>query len=102
MFTFRVILKLLLLLMYVFVDTCNEVYATCVFLRSVTSHGVKVVLVRAKSKMAPLKQVTIPMLELMACCISSRSAHVSQKALNITEMETILERFHGSFVLVKE
>ncbi|GFT78337.1 hypothetical protein NPIL_23291 [Nephila pilipes] len=27
---------------------------------SVTSHGVKVVLVRAKSRVAPLKQVTIP------------------------------------------
>ncbi|GBM22766.1 hypothetical protein AVEN_238310-1 [Araneus ventricosus] len=75
--------------MHVFVDACKEAYATCIFLRTDTSQGVKVVLVRAKSRVAPLKQATIPRLELMACCIGARLAHSVQQALNITEMETI-------------
>ncbi|GBM35404.1 hypothetical protein AVEN_181505-1 [Araneus ventricosus] len=36
--------------MHVFVDACKEAYATCVFLRTDTSQGVKVVLARAKSR----------------------------------------------------
>ncbi|GBN44278.1 hypothetical protein AVEN_211377-1 [Araneus ventricosus] len=75
--------------MHVFVDACKEAYATCIFLRTDTSQGVKVVLVRAKSRVVPLKQATIPRLELMACCIGARLAHSVQQALNITEMETI-------------
>ncbi|GFW95070.1 integrase catalytic domain-containing protein [Trichonephila clavipes] len=74
--------------MHVFVDACKEAYATCIFFRSNTSQGVKVALVRAKARVAPLKQVTIPRLELMACCIGARLAHSVQESLNITEMET--------------
>ncbi|GBN44195.1 hypothetical protein AVEN_148419-1 [Araneus ventricosus] len=74
---------------HVCVDTCKEAHATCTFLRTDTSQGVKVVLVKAKSRVAPLKQATIPRLELMACCIGARLAHSVQQALNITEMETI-------------
>ncbi|GBM85887.1 hypothetical protein AVEN_144314-1 [Araneus ventricosus] len=54
--------------MHVFVDVCKEAHATCVFLSTYTSQGVKVVFVRAKSRVAPIKQVTIPRLELMANC----------------------------------
>ncbi|GFW26969.1 integrase catalytic domain-containing protein [Trichonephila clavipes] len=75
--------------MHVFVDACKEAYATCIFFRSTTFQGVKVSLVRAKTRVAPLKQVTIPRLELMACCIGARLAHSVQKSLNITEMETV-------------
>ncbi|GBM40950.1 hypothetical protein AVEN_161590-1 [Araneus ventricosus] len=75
--------------MHIFADACKEAYATCVFLRTDASQGVKVVLVRAKSRVAPLKQVTIPRLELTACCIGDRLAHSVQQALNITEMQTI-------------
>ncbi|GFU88636.1 integrase catalytic domain-containing protein [Trichonephila clavipes] len=75
--------------MHVFVDACKEAYATCILFRSNTSQGVKVALVRAKARVAPLKQVTIPQLELMACCIDARLAHSVQEFLNITEMETV-------------
>ncbi|GFS80104.1 integrase catalytic domain-containing protein [Trichonephila clavipes] len=57
--------------------------------QSNTSQGVKVALVRAKARVAPLKQVAIPRLELMACCIGARLAHSVQESLNITEMETV-------------
>ncbi|GFV56126.1 integrase catalytic domain-containing protein [Trichonephila clavipes] len=72
-----------------FVDACKEAYATCIFFRSNTSQGVKVALVRAKTRVAPLKQVTIHRLELMACCIGARLARSVQESLNITEMETV-------------
>ncbi|GFV13712.1 integrase catalytic domain-containing protein [Trichonephila clavipes] len=62
------------------------------FFRSNTSQGVKIALVRAKVTVAPLKQVTIPRLELMACCIGARLAHSVQESLNITEMETVFWR----------
>ncbi|GFT19686.1 integrase catalytic domain-containing protein [Trichonephila clavipes] len=74
---------------HVFVDACKETYATCVFFRSNTSQGVKVALLRAMERVAPLKQITIPRLELMACCIDARLAHSVQESLNITEMETV-------------
>ncbi|GFU53923.1 integrase catalytic domain-containing protein [Trichonephila clavipes] len=75
--------------MHVFVDACKEAYTTCIFFRSNTPQGVKVALVRAKARVAPLKQVTIPRLELMACYIGARWAHSVQESLNITEMETV-------------
>ncbi|GFX74663.1 integrase catalytic domain-containing protein [Trichonephila clavipes] len=62
--------------MHVFVDACKEAYATGIFFRSNTSQGVKVALVRAKERVAPLKQVTIPRLEPMVCCIGARLAHL--------------------------
>ncbi|GFY46696.1 integrase catalytic domain-containing protein [Trichonephila inaurata madagascariensis] len=75
--------------MHVFVDACIDAYAACIFLRTETSEGVNIFLVRAKSRVAPLKQVTIPRLELMASCIGARLAHSVQLALNITDIETI-------------
>ncbi|GFY09790.1 uncharacterized protein TNCV_3697521 [Trichonephila clavipes] len=73
--------------MHVFVE--RGLYAACIFFRSNTSQGVKVALVMAKARVALLKQVTIPKLELMACCIGARLAHSVQESLNISEMETV-------------
>ncbi|GFW22788.1 integrase catalytic domain-containing protein [Trichonephila clavipes] len=74
---------------HVFVDACKEACATFIFFRSNTSQGVKVALVRAKARVSPLKQVTIPRLELMVCCIDARLTHLVQESLNIAEMETV-------------
>ncbi|GFY78268.1 integrase catalytic domain-containing protein [Trichonephila inaurata madagascariensis] len=75
--------------MHVFVDVCKEAYATCIFFRSNTSQGVKIPLINAKARVAPLKQVTILRLELMVGCIGASLAHSVQESLNITEMETV-------------
>ncbi|GFU12835.1 integrase catalytic domain-containing protein [Trichonephila clavipes] len=76
-----------------YADNCvtgvNDIAQEEFVFRSNTSQGVKVALVRAKARVAPLKQVTIPILELMACYIGARWAHSVQESLNITEMETV-------------
>ncbi|GFU76056.1 integrase catalytic domain-containing protein [Trichonephila clavipes] len=72
--------------LHVFVDASKEAYAACVFVRSMFKSDVKVTLVRAKTRVAPLKPLSIPRLELMACCIGSRLANSIVNALNLPNL----------------
>ncbi|GFU44115.1 integrase catalytic domain-containing protein [Trichonephila clavipes] len=72
--------------LHVFVDASKEAYAACVFVRSMFKSDVKVTLVRAKARVAPLKPLSIPRLELMACCICSRLANSIVNALNLPNL----------------
>ncbi|GFT76971.1 uncharacterized protein TNCV_1098811 [Trichonephila clavipes] len=72
--------------LHVFVDPSKEAYAACVFVRSMFKSDVKVTLVRAKVRVAPLKPLSIPRLELMACCIGSRLANSIVNALNLPNL----------------
>ncbi|GFY55525.1 putative RNA-directed DNA polymerase from transposon X-element [Trichonephila inaurata madagascariensis] len=58
-----------------FVDACKSSYGACFYVRTITPLGVKIRLIRARSRVAPLKTLTIPRLELMACCIGARLVH---------------------------
>ncbi|GFU23334.1 uncharacterized protein NPIL_522601 [Nephila pilipes] len=58
--------------LHVFEDACKGAYAACVFVRSEVGSESKVTLIRAKSIVAPVKPLSIPRLELMACCIGAR------------------------------
>ncbi|GFW36189.1 RNase H domain-containing protein [Trichonephila clavipes] len=51
--------------LHVFVDASKGSYAGCVFARSIVDSRVSVILVRAKSRVAPLKLLSIPRLELI-------------------------------------
>ncbi|GFU32444.1 integrase catalytic domain-containing protein [Trichonephila clavipes] len=72
--------------LHVFVDASKEAYAACVFVRSMFKSDVKVTLVRAKARVVPLKPLSIPRLELMACCIGSRLANSIVNALNLPNL----------------
>ncbi|GFY07577.1 DUF1758 domain-containing protein [Trichonephila clavipes] len=72
--------------LHVFVDASKEAYAACVFVRSMFKSDVKLTLVRAKARVAPLKPLSIPRLELMACCIGSRLANSIVNALNLPNL----------------
>ncbi|GFS69576.1 uncharacterized protein TNCV_3894331 [Trichonephila clavipes] len=72
--------------LHVFVDASKEPYAACVFVRSMFKSAVKVTLVRAKARVAPLKPLSIPRLELMACYIGSRLAISIVNALNLPNL----------------
>lgn len=58
-----------------FCDACQTSYAACVYLRVADSNGVNVHLVRAKTKVAPLKVLTINKLELCSAYLLSKVFH---------------------------
>ncbi|GFY23014.1 integrase catalytic domain-containing protein [Trichonephila clavipes] len=72
--------------LHVFLGASKEAYAACVFVRSMFKPDVKGILVRAKARVAPLKPLSIPCLELMACCIGSRLANYIVNALNLPNL----------------
>ncbi|GFU57767.1 uncharacterized protein TNCV_713501 [Trichonephila clavipes] len=76
--------------LHVFVDASKGSYAGCVFARSIVDSRVSVILVRAKSRVAPLKLLSIPRLELMACCVGVRLVNSILKALNIPDLKVTL------------
>ncbi|GFW34864.1 integrase catalytic domain-containing protein [Trichonephila clavipes] len=75
--------------LHLFVDACKSSYGACVYIRTVTLLGVKIRLIRAKSRVAPLKTMTIPRLELMACCIGARLVHSVYAALDVPDLKSI-------------
>ncbi|GFU78535.1 integrase catalytic domain-containing protein [Trichonephila clavipes] len=76
--------------LHVFVDANKGSYAGCVFARSIFDSRVSVILVRAKSRVAPLKLLSIPRLELMACCVGARLVNSILKALNMPDLKVTL------------
>ncbi|GFU02609.1 integrase catalytic domain-containing protein [Trichonephila clavipes] len=73
--------------LHLFVDACKSSYGACVYIQTVSPLGVKIRLIRAKSRVAPLKTMTIPRLELMACCIGARLVHSVYAALDIPDLK---------------
>ncbi|GFY65829.1 integrase catalytic domain-containing protein [Trichonephila inaurata madagascariensis] len=76
--------------LHVIVDASKGSYAGCVFARSIVDSRVSVILVRAKSRVAPLKLLSIPRLELMACCVGARLVNSILKALNMPDLKVTL------------
>ncbi|KAG7313182.1 hypothetical protein JYU34_000276 [Plutella xylostella] len=58
--------------LHVFCDSSSKAYATCVFVRTEVDDDVTVRLVMAKARVAPVKKITIPRLELMAAVMATR------------------------------
>jgi hypothetical protein len=58
--------------LHIFVDASQEAYGAVAYLRAVDHNHVKVSLVAAKSKVAPLQAVSVPRLELMAAVLGTR------------------------------
>ncbi|GFT50131.1 integrase catalytic domain-containing protein [Trichonephila clavipes] len=52
-------------------------------------NDVKVTLLRSKARVAPLKSLTIPRLELMSCCLGARLANSIIRALNLPGIKVI-------------
>ncbi|UYV73013.1 hypothetical protein LAZ67_10001523 [Cordylochernes scorpioides] len=60
--------------LHIFMDSSNAAFAACAYLRSGFPGSVQVQLLMARSRVAPMKNTTIPRLELVACEIGSRLA----------------------------
>ncbi|XP_035221779.1 uncharacterized protein LOC118194704 [Stegodyphus dumicola] len=75
--------------LHVFSDASKRAYATCAFLRAETIEGVKVQLVSARSRIAPIKELTIPRLELLSCLIGARLAKTILSDLKLKNCRTV-------------
>ncbi|XP_055522736.1 uncharacterized protein LOC129716916 [Wyeomyia smithii] len=65
--------------LHAFVDASRQAYACSIYLRTLGESGVQCSLIIAKSKVTPLKPVSIPRLELQAAFIGARlMEHVCQ------------------------
>lgn len=62
------------LTVHIFCDASKKAYAACVFLRTECANNVSVRLIQAKTRVAPLKEITIPQLELLSCSLGARLA----------------------------
>lgn len=72
-----------------FSDASIRAYGCSVYLCSVDNKGVKVCrLLCAKSKVAPLKKVTLPRLELLAAVLLAKLVHVVRETLKINIKRT--------------
>ncbi|XP_068756931.1 uncharacterized protein [Montipora capricornis] len=68
----------------VFSDASQEAFGTCAYTRQKTKQGTyEVNFVATKSRVAPLKQLTIPRLELQAAVLASRLAKTIMKECTI-------------------
>ncbi|XP_071637467.1 uncharacterized protein [Temnothorax longispinosus] len=73
--------------LHLFVDASQAAYVAVIFVRVVCSQGIKVHLVQAKSRLAPLGKPTIPRLELMGAVIGARLLCSTIKYLNRPEVK---------------
>ena len=83
-----------------FCDNSNVAYAAPVYVRVVTSVGVVVNLLNAESKVAPLKAVTLPRLELLACLLLSKLVVLVREAVEVeVEIRLVMLRPNSEVVL---
>ncbi|XP_049873592.1 uncharacterized protein LOC126373008 isoform X4 [Pectinophora gossypiella] len=68
--------------LHCFVDASQDAYAACIYLRSLDEHNsVTTKLLCSKTRVAPLKPVTIPRLELCAALLGARLSYKVSNAL---------------------
>ena len=67
-----------------FGDASLKGYGACVYARINTNHGYKVNLVAARCRVAPLKQVTLPRLELLGALVCARLVDYIKMALHLS------------------
>lgn len=71
-----------------FSDASMDAYAACVYLRVINQYNgnIQVALVAAKSKVSPIKQLSIPRLELNGAVLLCKLLGAVQKALQLSEV----------------
>ncbi|CAG7821695.1 unnamed protein product, partial [Allacma fusca] len=69
--------------LHIFVDASSQAFACVAYIRVEYSTGVDMGLVLARARVAPLKPLTIPKLELQAAVMGSRLAMTIQKEIQV-------------------
>ena len=73
--------------MLCFGDASPRAYGACVYLRIWTKSGYKVSLVMSRNRIAPIKQVKFPRLELLAALLCARLADYVKTALKLGKVK---------------
>lgn len=69
---------------HLFSDSSERAYGCCAYLRSINRHGeIRVTLLMSKCKVAPIKAVSIPRLELQAAALSARLGDLLLRELDL-------------------
>ncbi|XP_055936577.1 uncharacterized protein LOC129966192 [Argiope bruennichi] len=68
---------------HVFCDASQSAYATCIFLRAESADSTSCQLIQARNRVAPLKKISIPRLELLSCTIGARLAKATISELGL-------------------
>ncbi|GBM23167.1 hypothetical protein AVEN_147083-1 [Araneus ventricosus] len=68
---------------HVFCDASQSSYATCIFLRAESADNTSCQLIQARKRVAPLKKISIPRLELLSCTIGARLAKATISELGL-------------------
>ncbi|XP_018395617.1 PREDICTED: uncharacterized protein LOC108774102 [Cyphomyrmex costatus] len=84
--------------LHAFADASEVAYGACIFLRSTNEEGSRLInLVCSKCRVAPLKRISLPRLELCAALLLSRLLTVVRDALGLPLQRII--RFHNSLTM---
>nr|CAI5823846.1 unnamed protein product [Callosobruchus analis] len=89
-----------------FCDASTDAYAAAVYLRSINDVGeYSVNLLCSKTKVSPLKTITIPRLELCACLLGSQLVNIVITALSVSvpihmcsDCGNLLDQYRAKFV----
>ncbi|GBO42559.1 hypothetical protein AVEN_160208-1, partial [Araneus ventricosus] len=71
---------------HVFCDASQSAYATCIFLRSESADNTSCQLIQARNRVASLKKISIPRLELLSCTIGARLAKATISELGLEKI----------------
>ncbi|GBM72972.1 hypothetical protein AVEN_35090-1 [Araneus ventricosus] len=71
---------------HVFCDASQSAYATCMFLRAESADNTLCQLIQARNRVAPLKNISIPRLELLSCTIGARLTKATISELGLEKI----------------
>jgi hypothetical protein len=70
--------------LHTFCDASKKSYATCIYMRSIRDEEITCHLIASKTRVAPLKNLSVPRLELMAATIGARFQSHIRKLVDIS------------------
>ena len=69
--------------LHCFCDSSLQAYSSVIYIRVITNLDVKVNLISSKTKVSPMKEVTIPRLELLSCALLTKLLQSVLKGISL-------------------